>query len=79
MFDDLEKKALSLGFDCFGVTRPSLTKSVGENLSNFIALKMHGDMQWMENRISHRNNPKNLWPDVNSVIVVGVNYYYGQK
>ena len=79
MFDDLEKKALSLGFDCFGVTRPSLTKSVGENLSNFIALKMHGDMQWMENRISHRNNPKNLWPDVNSVIVVGVNYYYGQR
>ncbi|PPR79080.1 MAG: Epoxyqueuosine reductase [Alphaproteobacteria bacterium MarineAlpha2_Bin1] len=79
MIEDLEQKAISLGFDCFGVAQPSLTKSVSKNLSNFISLKMHGDMQWMENRLSFRNNPKNLWPDVNSVIVLGVNYFYGQS
>ena len=79
MIDDLEQKAASLGFDSFGIAKPSLTKSASDNLSNFIALKMHGDMQWMESRIIHRNNPKMLWPNVNSVIVLGINYFYGQK
>ncbi len=78
MLEDLEYKALSLGFDSFGITKPYVNKSVRNNLSVFVSSKMHGDMQWIEDRIDFRNNPRMLWPEVNSVIVLGINYFYGQ-
>ena len=34
----------------------------------------HGDMIWMENRIAERTNPKILWDDVKSIIMLGMSY-----
>ena len=34
----------------------------------------HADMLWMENRIEQRTDPKILWNDVNSVIMLGMSY-----
>ncbi len=79
MEETLEAKAISMGFECFGVAKPNLSSEVKINLDFFIQSKMHGEMSWMEERLNFRNNPKAFWPSVNSIIVLGVNYYYGQK
>lgn len=34
----------------------------------------HADMIWMESRAEQRSDPKTLWPDVQSVIMLGMSY-----
>ncbi len=35
---------------------------------------MHGDMIWMESRAHHRESPAALWPEVKSVVALGMSY-----
>src|SRR5438874_13243436 len=34
----------------------------------------HGDMLWMEERSHQRGRPASLWPEVRSVIMLGMSY-----
>ncbi|HAK62599.1 MAG TPA: epoxyqueuosine reductase, partial [Alphaproteobacteria bacterium] len=34
----------------------------------------HGDMGWLEARSGWRTNPASMWPDVRSIIMLGMNY-----
>src|SRR3546814_9672675 len=34
----------------------------------------HGDMIWMESRAGQRGSPQGLWPEVRSVIALGMSY-----
>ena len=43
-------------------------------LQEFIASGRHGDMHWMEDKADRRADPKTLWPEVESIIVLGHNY-----
>jgi len=43
-------------------------------LERFLAEGAHGDMAWMETTAARRGNPSALWPDVRSVIMLGMNY-----
>jgi epoxyqueuosine reductase len=70
----IQAKALSLGFDAVGFTSPDLPASAQQGLSEFIASGHHGDMGWMEEKKDRRADPKTLWPEVKSIIVVGHNY-----
>ena len=45
-----------------------------ERLERFLADGAHGDMVWMETTAARRGNPSALWPDVRSVIMLGINY-----
>lgn len=66
--------ALELGFDTAGVSRTDDVEVAGERFRNFLALGRHGDMAWLAEKSDRRARPKNLWPDVKSVVVVGMNY-----
>ncbi|NQV21223.1 MAG: tRNA epoxyqueuosine(34) reductase QueG, partial [Rhodospirillales bacterium] len=66
--------ALELGFDTAGVSRTDDLEVAGERFRNFLALGRHGDMAWLAEKSDRRARPKNLWPDVKSVVVVGMNY-----
>ena len=70
----LTAKALSLGFDVVGFTAPALTDTTQRGLHEFIAGGHHGDMVWMETNSDRRADPKTLWPEVQSIIMVGHNY-----
>lgn len=70
----LQEKALSLGFDQFGVTSAEVGAHIADGLEEFVAKKHHGTMRWLEDRIHHRSSPKNLWPDARSVIMLAMNY-----
>ncbi len=67
-------KARELGFDQFGITSADASEDIAVGLKEFIAKNHHGSMSWLEDRIHHRSNPKNLWPDASSVIMLAMNY-----
>ena len=69
----IRDRALALGFDAVGFAGPD-TGGAGENLSDFIAQGFHGDMGWMKETETRRRSPRDLWPEVKSVVAVGVNY-----
>ena len=66
--------ALDLGFDVVGFAPAALKKSARKRLSEFISDGYHGDMGWLAERTQQRSQPTDLWPRVQSVIVVGLNY-----
>lgn len=62
------------GFDTVGVTRPDAIPQAPERLQQFLAEGAHGDMDWMEATAARRGDPRVLWPQVRSVIMLGLNY-----
>ena len=65
------------GFDTVGVTRPDAIPQAAERLRHFLAEGAHGDMDWMETTAARRGTPRALWPQVRSVIMLGLNYGHG--
>jgi epoxyqueuosine reductase len=43
-------------------------------LRAFLEAGSHGDMDWMARHADRRGTPRALWPDVRSIIMLGVNY-----
>jgi epoxyqueuosine reductase len=63
-----------LGFDLCRIAAPQLPREAGENLARWIAQGQHGDMDWMAETLERRADPRVLWSEVQSVIMLGVNY-----
>jgi len=72
--DALANEARALGFDCVGVTGPDAIAKAGRYFQEFIDAGGHGDMDWLADRPERRTDPRGLWPDVRSIIMLGVNY-----
>jgi epoxyqueuosine reductase len=70
----IRAKALALGFDAVGFAAPDLGEEARENLVGFLAAGLHGDMGWLAANAERRSAPRALWPEVRSVVVLGVNY-----
>jgi epoxyqueuosine reductase len=70
----LARAAHEHGFDVVGVTKPDSIPQALERLQQFLAEGGHGDMDWMETSAARRGDPRALWPDVRSVIMLGFNY-----
>ncbi len=66
--------ARQLGFDAAGFAPPELDAEAGRNLARYLDLGFHGDMDWLFRRAESRAQPKHLWPEVKSVIVLALNY-----
>jgi epoxyqueuosine reductase len=62
------------GFDVVGVTRPDSIPRAPERLAHFLRAGAHGDMDWMATTASRRGDPRVLWTEVQSVIMLGCNY-----
>ena len=45
-----------------------------ERLERFLTEGAHGDMDWIDTTAERRGAPSALWPDVRSVIMLGMNY-----
>ena len=70
----LADEARSLGFDCIGVTTPDAIGDAGKHFYEFLDAGAHGDMDWLAAQPERRVDPRGLWRDVRSVIMLGVNY-----
>ena len=56
------------------MTRPDAIPRAAGRLRKFLAAGAHGDMDWMAAKAERRGDPRALWPDVRSVVMLGVNY-----
>ena len=70
----LEAKAAELGFCALGVARADAAPRTAERLRAWLAEGAHGDMIWMEETEKRRGSPAGLWPEVRSVISLGMSY-----
>lgn len=70
----IRKQALSEGFCDVGIAPASLSPITQQRFRQWIEDGKHGDMIWMENRIDQRINPRILWDDAQSVIMLGMSY-----
>jgi epoxyqueuosine reductase len=70
----LAREAQALGFDAVGVTRPDAAPEAKARLARFLAEGANGDMDWMATTAERRGSPRALWPQVRSVIMLGMNY-----
>jgi epoxyqueuosine reductase len=57
-----------------GVTRPDAAPQAKARLEQFLAQGQHGDMAWMARTAAQRGDPRVLWAQVRSIIMLGLNY-----
>ena len=62
------------GFDAVGVVSADKAADLSGRLTSFVSLGRHGTMGWMAETAQRRGSPRALWPDVRSVIMLGMNY-----
>ncbi|MFN2099461.1 tRNA epoxyqueuosine(34) reductase QueG [Altererythrobacter sp. MF3-039] len=70
----LEAEARRLGFAAFGVAPAADDPMRASRLKQWLAEEYHGTMGWMEARAEVRQGPQSMWPDVQSVIALGMSY-----
>lgn len=56
------------------VAAPDAVAEAGARLRDFVALGRQGTMDWLGERLAERADPRALWPDVRSVVMLGMNY-----
>jgi len=62
------------GFDAIGVARPDSIPLAAERLREFLAASAHGDMAWLAENAERRGDPRTMWPEVRSIVMLGINY-----
>ena len=72
--DALKQVADGEGFDICRITHPHAIPQAPERLRSFLDNGYHGDMDWMARDPERRAQPAELWSQVRSVIVLGMNY-----
>ncbi len=72
--DSLGEIAREAGFSALGVARADAAPKTAERLRQWLASGAHGDMIWMEETEKRRGSPAGLWPEVRSVISLGMSY-----
>ncbi|WP_010544397.1 tRNA epoxyqueuosine(34) reductase QueG [Sphingomonas elodea] len=70
----LKAKAAEIGFAACGIADADAAPQTAARLQAWLAEGAHGDMLWMEERAEQRGSPKGLWPEVRSVIALGMSY-----
>ncbi|MGE0151173.1 MAG: tRNA epoxyqueuosine(34) reductase QueG [Reyranellaceae bacterium] len=70
----IAERARAEGFDCVGFAPPAPSRRERELLGIYLREGRHGDMQWMEETAARRGDPLVLWPQVKTVVALGLNY-----
>ena len=70
----IDAEAKRLGFDAVRVTAPDSTPLVPARLAEYVGRGHHGTMEWMAETADRRGDPRALWPQVRSVVMLAMNY-----
>jgi epoxyqueuosine reductase len=72
--DALAQKAHALGFDLCRITTPDSIPQAGERLKDWLEAGYAGTMDYMAETNARRAAPRALWPNVKSIVMLGMNY-----
>lgn len=70
----IREEAKAQGFDLCRITLPSSIPQAPERLATFVQAGRHGTMNWMEETLERRGDPRTLWSEVRSIVMFGLNY-----
>ena len=70
----LDNAATADGFHSVHITPATLPETTGANLQTFIERGFNGDMVWLTNSAVRRSQPKCMWPEAVSAIILTMNY-----
>jgi len=70
----IDTEADRLGFSAVGVADPAGIEAAGLDLARFLEAGHHGSMTWMAETAARRANPRVLWPEVRSIVVLAFDY-----
>ncbi len=70
----ISSTALAHGFEAVGICAADVLVDAPQRLRAYLDAGHHGDMLWMESRADERADPRTLWPDVKTVIALGLSY-----
>ena len=76
---NLLQQARAAGFDAIGITRPDAAAASAGHFREFLKLGRQGDMDWLAQKADRRADPLALWPDAQSLIMLGMNYGPGEN
>jgi epoxyqueuosine reductase len=70
----LRAAGLREGFDVVRFAKAEPPQSAGADLRQFLSEERHGTMDWMARNAELRTDPRTLWPEAKSIVVLGMNY-----
>jgi len=70
----IRAQALAMGFDAVGFAAATLAEAARTDLAEYIGRGYHGDMGWLAHTMERRGDPRALWAEARSVVVLGLNY-----
>jgi len=73
----IKVKSYDLGFQKVGITKAVSISEEKENLETWLSRGHHGTMSWLAERKHERGDIFTYFPEVKSVISLGMNYYTG--
>ncbi len=68
--ESIRDRARAEGFDVVRYARAEAPPLAGERLAFYLADGRHGTMDWLARNAERRADPKELWPEARSVIVL---------
>ena len=74
----LKAEAARLGFAACAIASADAAPMAGRRLRDWLDAGHHGGMLWMEERAAQRGSPRGLWPEVRSVVMLGMSYAPGR-
>lgn len=69
-----QARARDLGFSAIGIAPVDRLGEAARRLRAFVDLGRHGSMAWMEETLDRRADPRVLWPEARSAVVLALNY-----
>jgi len=74
----VKAEAVALGFDDVRITTPDglehLPYDAAGALDRFVAEGRHGDMEWMATHAARRRDPRALWSEAQSIVMLAMSY-----
>jgi epoxyqueuosine reductase len=70
----VDREAKRLGFDAVAVASPDSVPQAAGRLAEAVAEGHHGSMDWLAKTAARRGDPRVLWPEVRSIVMLGMNY-----
>lgn len=68
--------AKNFGFDVASILNIKESKNLEYELNQFLEKNYHGEMEWLDRRKKYRADPRKLWKEAQSIIVLGSNYHF---
>jgi len=73
----IKEKALEIGFQKVGITKPIVDEKSRKALESWLNDDYHATMEWIVRRKDERGNIFEYFPEVQSIVSFGINYFSG--